>query len=246
MFKMYARAVRVFCANFPLFAVFAALAVAFDVIAELVGSRYGVLFGSLMIFALVTLFSHRLLLSGQKAVLSDMFKRQPVGPLAGAQKPFMLRLAGLWLLGFLAWAFSAWLLYGIVPGPERTLPIVVMMLGIFPAGLLVYVVLALFGTTLPAAAALQDARFSTALQRGRQSFWKTLLLLMMGNGVFTLASIAGVILLGSHLWEDAPRAVTLLIDFLSQLAGLFGIHLTATALCMAYENAEPQTALEAA
>lgn len=245
MFKMYARATRVFCTSFPLFAVFAALAVALDVIAETTGSRSGVLVASLMVFGFVSLFSHRLLLSGQKAAVADVFKRQPVGPLAGAQKPFMLRLVGLWLVGFLAWAFFAWLLYGIVPGPKRTLPMVVMMLGILPAGLLVYVVLALFGTALPAAAALQDARFSTALQRGKQSFWTTLLLLLTGNGLFTLASFSCVILLGNSLWEDAPRAVTLLLDFLVQLAGLFSIHLTATALCMAYEAAEPQAAAEA-
>lgn len=245
MFEMYARATRVFIASFPLFAVFAGLAVALDVIAELVGSRNGVLVASLMIFAFVTLFSHRLLLSGQKAALSDMFKRQLAGPLEGAQKPFMLRLTGLWLFSLLAWAVFSWLLYGVMSGSEQSFLIVVMVLGIVPAAVLVYVVLALYGTVLPAAAALQDARFATALRRGKQTFWKTLLLLLTGNGLFCLAAFAGVFLLGNSLWDDAPRAVTLLIDFLSQLAGLFGIHLTATALCMAYEAAGPETVSDA-
>ncbi|MFW8594296.1 hypothetical protein ACOHWE_08805 [Cribrihabitans neustonicus] len=234
---MYARAGRSFLGNFPLFALFAAILAAADVIFEqLEMSNNGAIGASLVLYAMATLYSHRLLLSGEKIPMGALFRKSKNGPLAGPQGPFMLKLIVFWLLAAVAWALCSWGIYNTLEAPDRGKIFGVVILGILPAALLVYVVLALLGTVLPAAAALQDSGFSNALARGQRTFWVTLFRLLSGNGLFSLAGFAGMMLLILSMGNSSMIVVEAGLGFLGELVGFFGIHLTAAALCMAYED----------
>ncbi|KIC09625.1 hypothetical protein RA19_15005 [Leisingera sp. ANG-M1] len=236
---MYARAGRTFGGNFPLFAIFSAIPVALDLFIEFanVRSSSGAIGANLFLYALITLYSHRLLLSGKSIPFSAMFGRKQNSPLEGPQKPFMLRLVAFWLFSAVVWALFCWAVYQIAGGEGRDVLYVVMIIALVPAAPVVYVALALFGTVFPAAAALQDAAMSNALARGKKTFWRTLFRLIAGNGLFTLAALAGATFLFFAVGGGINFALETFLSFLSGLVGLFGIHLTATALCMAYEEA---------
>lgn len=246
MFRMYARAGRVFLGNFPLFAFFAAIPVAIDIVIEFadVRSSSGSMVANLILYAMITLFSHRLLLSGERAAIGAMFHKKKDSPLEGPQKPFMLKLMVFWLLSAVAWGLSSWGIYQAAgeQGPEILYG--VMIMGLLPAAILVYIALALFGTVLPAAAALKDAGFSIALIRGKRTFWVTLLRLVTGNGLFTLAGFGSVFSLILVMSSSMTFGLETFLSFIAGLVGLFGILLTATALCMAYEDCEQVSGAE--
>ncbi|WP_297339614.1 hypothetical protein [Pseudophaeobacter sp.] len=242
MFELYSRAGLVLRNNFWLFAAFAAIEVFVDNL-DIISANLG---GKLVLYGFITLFSHRLILSGASTSLAESFRADPNGALAGPMLPFMLRFAGLILIGAVIWAISAFCLWYTIETHEEYLFLMLMIASLCPAALLFYGVLALAGTTLPAAARGQDASFGRAFEIGRKGFALTYLRLIGGNFLFTLVNIA--IAIGLVVWLPVSQSIPLVYatDWLVKLCGIFALLLTATALCMAYEDGQSTAQIDPA
>ncbi|MEP2715480.1 hypothetical protein [Pseudophaeobacter sp.] len=235
MFELYSRAGQVLRNNFWLFAAFSAI----EVFVNNMGAISPGLGGKFVLYAFVTLFSHRLILSGASTSLGESFRADPNGPLAGPMLPFLLRFTGLMLIGAVIWAICGFCLWSIFEPSENDVFFIVMVSSLLPAALLFYGVLSLIGPVLPAAAAGQDASFGKAFQIGRQGFGRNYLRLISGNFLFTIINIAFTLGLVVLLPATQIAPFVYATDWLLGLVGVFALLLTATALCMAYEEGQP-------
>lgn len=239
MLRMYSRATSSFVTNFVYFASCAAILSAIDLIFSGSSSIVGL---KLVFYALLSLHCHRLLLRGGKVPITALFQKAPSGPLEGPIKPFMLKLVAYWAIWAAIWAACIFILFRTSPGNGSEYFIGLILLAAIPTALICYVFLGLFGTALPAAAALQDASYSTALKTGRRSFWRTFFRLVTGSGLSFIAAAFIVALLDQALGQFSATAANLVTEIVGELLGMFGVLLAATALCLAYEDGFPAVA----
>ncbi|MFA3918581.1 hypothetical protein [Ruegeria hyattellae] len=235
MIKIYARALRTFTANFLLFF---GLSVIMALLSQVLDSS-STNGASLFVYAFVALSCHRLLLTGERASEADLFSRRKDGPLAGRQWPFMWRLGMFWLVTACFWGLFLYLIVGLLPETDKTSVTGAAILALVPAALVFYVLAALFGTVLPAAASESDLSLATAFQRGRVSFWVTIWRLLTGNGLFSIVSLVALLSLANIEIANTGPAMDIAVGVLGELFGMFMIMLTAAALCMAYETKAP-------
>lgn len=120
------------------------------------------------------------------------------------------------------------------------------MIGYVLFGLTLYgVLIAIYGTALPAAVANTDSSFRTAFRRGKSQFWFVFLRLLVGPTLFTVISSLGFIAVGElgvpteiHSVDTSWNLLGGIVGFFIGVVGLFGLALTATILCKAYVRGE--------
>ncbi|WP_372571188.1 hypothetical protein [Ruegeria jejuensis] len=235
MIKVYARALRTFAANFMLFFALSVVMALLKLFLDS-SSTNG---ASLVFYTLVALFCHRLLLTEERTTKADIFPGRKDGPLAGRLWPFCWRMGLFWLFAACVWGFFFYLIFGLLPEVDKGSVFGAGMLALVPAALVFYVVAALVGTVLPAAAMEGDMSITTAFRRGRGSFWKTIWRLIAGNGLFSIVSLVALIALASHIPVNAGPVIGTALGILGEVSGMFTIMLTAAALCLAYETSAP-------
>lgn len=234
MFALYSRAALVLRCNFWLFAAFAAI----GVLADNLGEFSPGLGGTLVVYALISLFSHRLILSGASITLAESFRPGPNSALAGPLLPFMLRFAGLLLIAASVFAVCAFSLWSLFASNEKSVIFVLTMVSLLPTALLFYGVLSLVGTVLPAAAAGQDASFGRAYEIGRQRFGRTYFRLITGNLLFSIANVVLTLGLAVLLPVSQSAPLVYATEWLLTVLSIIPLLLTATALCMAFEEGQ--------
>jgi hypothetical protein len=103
---------------------------------------------------------------------------------------------------------------------------------------------ALAGTMLPAAAINGDSSFSSACNRGRQTYWRTVGRLFLGPVLFPVVMFAIIIFSARQFpmlfAADYPVWAMFLAATVGTMIGFFTPLLTATALSMAYRIVEPK------
>lgn len=249
MIQMYRRAAMVFRRNFLFFALMAVMPVVVSAFVQSVSTNSG---GKILFYSMIMLSCYRLVLSGASVPLIDTFRIKPDSPLGGAMKPFLLRLSVLWVLKAIILGICTLAIYRFVQVIDPTFHVTesdtmfaLIGIGILPTALIVFAVLSLVGTMLPAAAVLQDASFGRAWATGRAVFWQTYKNLLLGNGLFAVATGLPFILIYFMFGEDEGTTSGYFSDFCWELTAMFGLLLTATALCIAYENGQSLVAEEA-
>ncbi len=242
---MYRRAARVFRRNFLFFALMAVTPVVVSAFVQSVSTN---LIAKLMFYSVIMLFCHRFVLSGAAVPFKDTFRIKPDGPLGGSRKPFLLILSAFWILKGSIWIICgvamSFLLMTIDPAfqPDDVKSMLAVMIGaVLPTALIVYVMLSLVGTLLPAAAALQDISLGWVLVTGRAVLWRTYGNLFLGNGLFTLGSLLLAVIIHFEFGENEEVALGYLFYFCWELTAMFGMLLTATALCIAFESGQSQS-----
>ncbi|PCJ04292.1 MAG: hypothetical protein COB16_19035 [Rhodobacteraceae bacterium] len=250
MIQMYRRAARVFRRNFLFFALMAVTPVVFSAFVQSVSTNSG---GKLIFYSMIMLFCYRLVLSGASVPLKDTFRIKPDSPLGGAMKPFFLRLSVLWILKALILGICTLAIYWFVQVIDPTFHVTksdtmfaLIGIGILPTALIVFAVLSLVGSMLPAAAVLQDASFGRAWATSRAVFWRTYKNLLLGNGLFAVATGLPFILIYLMFGEVEGTTFGYFSDFCWELTAMFGLLLTATALCIAFESRQPQSSEDVA
>ena len=160
-------------------------------------------------------------------------------------KPFLLTLSVFWILKVSIWMICtvAISLFFLTDDPtisveESKMMIGVMAISLLPTALIVYAILSLVGTILPAAAALQDTSFGQILVTGRSVFWRTYGNLLLGNGLFSAGSLLLSVFILQVFDESEVLGLGQLLYFCWELTAMFGMLLTATALCIAYESGQ--------
>lgn len=234
MFALYSRTGLVLRNNFWLFAAIAAI----GVLADNLGEFSPGLGGKLVVYALITFFSHRLILSGASTTLAESFRPGLNSALVGPMLPFMLRFAGLLLIGAVIWAICAFSLWSFFASNEKSVIFLITILSLIPTALLSYGVLSLVGTVLPAAAAGQDASFGRAYEIGRQRFGRTYFRLITGNLLFSIANVVLTLGLAVLLPVSQSAPLVYATEWLLTVLSIIPLLLTATALCMAFEEGQ--------
>jgi hypothetical protein len=245
---MYRRAARVFGRNFLFFALMAVTPVVVSAFVQSVSTTSG---GKILFYSMIMLSCYRLVLSGAAVPLKDTFRIKPDSPLGGAMMPFFLRLSLFWILKAFILGICTLATYRFVQVIDPTFHVTdsdtmfaLIGAGILPTALIVFAVLSLVGTMLPAAAVLQDASFGRAWATGRAVFWRTYKNLLLGNGLFAVVTGLPFILIYLRFGEVEGTTFGYFSDFCWELTAMFGLLLTATALCIAFESGQPQVADE--
>jgi hypothetical protein len=96
--------------------------------------------------------------------------------------------------------------------------------------------LSLFGTALPAAAAGDRFGFGVTLARGRRTFGQVFGGLLYGSGLVGAISYVAVAVAAVMIPENAPVAATLALNAAASVAGMVSSLLAVAVLCRAYRS----------
>lgn len=196
--------------------------------------------GALVAYAMVALYAHRAMLLGETLTWRDSFRSQKSKAVAIPMGSFIWRMFGWWLFAGAAWlcCFLAlrWLFLWMFDEMAGEQLAGLVVIALIPTTVIALPALAAFGTVLPAVAIGGDSSLGRAWQRGRQTFWSTLGQLWGGNILFFVGANAVL------LWLFPTTGVVIIdgaFQVLFELAGLFAILLTASALSLAYQRSDP-------
>lgn len=188
---------------------------------------------NLFVYAIVALMAHRVILLDKAVLLTIRF-----GDKFSVWR-FLWRYICFFIIAAVFWGVSIyWLMQSFEPVSDD--PVVgsffiapIFLIALLPAWIVFAVLMSVAGTILPAAAVNGDASISAALARG--GILRTFLRLVFGN--LLGAIICTVIVIGaSILIPDTPDGF--FIDIFGTLLGFVPLILTASALSLAYMEAE--------
>ena len=236
MLAIYGTTWRAVTQNLWFYLIAAALFVVADLFKEWLGSSHGVLIvpWSVTIYAL-----HRSLLLGEFRTWSTA---QPVRP-PGLGKFLLVSmlLAGL-ALGPALWLFVK-ISFAIPSERQEEFFPVMASLSVMLFLLVYWLVLAVFGTALPAAALGDRFGLRLTLRRARRTALGIAGGLIVGPVLFVtiaFAGLVGVLLLLGPLSDAAvPRVYEVVLSFAANLLMLFNATLTVAVLCRAYRKVAP-------
>jgi len=221
---VYNKAFNAFRSNLPLFFIFAIGLTLLEEFASR-GTRIG---GGLLLSGIVAFYCHRMVLLGESYGWEHTVKNTTPDGAKIKIGPFLWRFL-LICLSLIVLAVASFITFGVKNEQQVML---IILIALLPFGLL----LALLGTMLPAAATNGDASLSAAFRRGKKQFWKTLWRLLYGNVLFAIVTLF-LLLLAANAVPDT-FAFSLGVSFFGSLISCVITLLAATALCMAYEEAE--------
>ena len=233
-YDMYRIAARVFLNFWPMLLLLAAM------IEGLTAVSGSTTFGAeLVVGIMLALMFHRAILLGEPMHLWTRPKDENGYAVRWPFGSFLLRFA-VFLLP-LAVVFVAVLVsvLNVLPSQDAQLAAIVAL---FPAVMVFPFWGGLVGTMLPAAAVGGDAKLGTALRRAKGTYWITVFRLFAGPILFPVLAIGvafGIVQnVPMLLADDAPLAVTLPFGVILSTVSYMTPLLTATALSMAYQEAE--------
>lgn len=212
---MYPLTLYTLTRNYPLFLLVAAMLT----LVEASGLSGGT-GTSMIVYGLVALFSHRMVLLNENYGWDSVFK----GP--QDSKPPILRF----LLTYIAFTVVATVIsLGLVFPLLSQSSFMLITLAIFAV---FGVLIAFFGTIFPAAATGGEPSLAAALDRGKRSFQKTLIRLLLGP---VIAGAIGTALVVALAQVTGP---SIIVTFAACLVSLIPTHMTAVILSMVYSETE--------
>lgn len=194
---------------------------------------------SLLLYGFVLFAFHSTIQNGTSTKLADLLKTS-----YGPNRKFWFAI-GFQLISFIILAFAIVLLLTVLLGSQTE-----------GAGLTLYalvlaaygIIIALFGTMIPASVMGANTGVSAAWTRARLVFWPVLWRLIVGPGLVFLLLNGVLVILAAEIgldqflvrtWSDFIDPVKLQATMLNRLAYYVPVALTAAALCKGYLLAEP-------